>query len=149
MTQPTVFISYSHKDEEWKDRLVTQLGVLQQQGLLDLWDDRRISAGADWQPEIEKAMGAASAAILLVSANFLTSQFILGEEVPRLLERRKKEGLRVFPIIVKPCAWQQVNWLARIQVRPRDGRPLSAGSDYQIDADLAAIAAEVYKLLNP
>jgi hypothetical protein len=147
MTQPTVFISYSHKDEEWKDRLVTQLGVLQQQGLLDLWDDRRIGVGEDWHPAIQAAMATASVAILLVSANFLTSQFILGEEVPRLLERREKEGLHVFPIIVKPCAWQQVNWLARIQVRPRDGRPLSAGSDHQIDADLAAIATEVYKLL--
>jgi nucleoside phosphorylase len=147
MPHPTVFISYSHKDEEWKDRLVTHLGVLQQQGLLEVWDDRRIGAGEDWQPEIEKAIAAARVAILLISANFLTSKFILGEEVPRLLERRSKEGLRVFPVIVKPCAWQQVKWLARMQARPKDGKPLSGGSDYQIDADLAAIAAEVHRLL--
>jgi tetratricopeptide (TPR) repeat protein len=148
MTQPTVFISYSHKDEEWKDRLVTHLGVLQHQGLLDVWDDRRIETGTDWYPEIQAAMAGAGVAILLISANFLTSQFILGEEVPRLLERRNKEGLRIFPIIVKPCAWQQVNWLARMQARPTDGRPLSAGSDYQIDADLAAIAEEIAALVR-
>ena len=47
MSRPNVFISYSHKDEEWKDRLVTHLGVLHHQGLLDLWDDRRIGAGED------------------------------------------------------------------------------------------------------
>ena len=47
MTKPTVFVSYSHKDEEWKDRLVTHLGVLHHQGLLDLWDDRHIGAGED------------------------------------------------------------------------------------------------------
>jgi hypothetical protein len=148
MTQPTVFISYSHEDEDWKDRLVTQLGVLRSQGLLDLWDDRRIGAGKDREQEIEKAMAAASVAILLVSADFLTSQFTLGKQVPRLLERRDKEGLCVFPVIIKPCAWQQVEWLARMQVRPKDGRPLSAGSEYQIDADLAAIATEVNNLLK-
>jgi hypothetical protein len=56
MTKPTVFISYSHKDEEWKDRLVTHLGVLQSQGLLDLWDDRRIGAGEDWYQEIQTSL---------------------------------------------------------------------------------------------
>jgi tetratricopeptide (TPR) repeat protein len=148
MMTPTVFISYSHKDEEWKDRLVVQLGVLQQAGLLDPWDDRRIEAGADWQPQIEQAMQAASVAVLMVSANFLTSQFILGEEVPRLLQRRAEEGVRVFPVIVKPCAWKQVSWLSRLKAYPKDGRPLSGGTDYQIDADLAAVAEEIAGMLK-
>jgi len=148
MPKPTVFISYSHKDEEWKDRLVTHLGVLQSQGLLDLWDDRRIGAGEDWYQEIQEAMAAASVAVLMVTANFLTSRFILSEEVPRLLERRANEGVRIFPVIVKPCAWQQVKWLARMQVRPQDGRPLSGGTEYQIDADLTAIAEEIASIIR-
>jgi hypothetical protein len=148
MAKPTVFISYSHKDEEWKDRLVTHLEVLRHQGLLDPWDDRRIGAGEDWEQEIQEAMASASVAVLLVSASFLSSKFILGEEVPRLLERRDKEGLRIFPVIVKPCAWQTVGWLSRIQARPKDGRPLSAGDEHQIDADLAAIATEIHELLK-
>jgi tetratricopeptide (TPR) repeat protein len=148
MTQPTVFISYSHKDEAWKERVVTHLGVLQREGLLDVWDDRRIETGTDWYPEIEAAMAAADVAILLISANFLTSPFILGEEVPRLLERRSKEGLRVFPIIVSPCAWKQVGWLARMQVRPTDGKPLAGGRKYKVDADLAAIAEEIAALVR-
>ena len=69
MTAPSVFISYSHKDEEWKDRLVTHLGVLEKEGLLDLWDDRKIEVGDDWRPEIEKAIERADIAILLISAN--------------------------------------------------------------------------------
>jgi hypothetical protein len=148
MSRPAVFISYSHQDEEWKDRLVTHLGVLQSQDLLDLWDDRRIGAGQDWYQEIQEAMATASVAILLVSANFLTSQFILGEEVPRLLERRDTEGLRIFPVIVKPCAWQTVGWLSRMQVRPKDGRPLSAGDEHQIDADLTSIAEELAAIVD-
>ena len=145
---PTVFISYSHKDEAWKDRLVTQLGVLQRQGLLDLWDDRRIGAGEDWHGEIRAAMGRATVAVLLISADFLTSQFILGEEVPALLQRRDTEGVHIYPIIVRPCAWKAVKWLSRIQVRPKDGRALSGGTDYQIDADLAAVAEEIAALMG-
>ena len=95
-------------------------------GLLDLWDDRRIGTGEDWRAEIAEAMGRANVAILLISADFLTSQFILGEEVPRLLQRRDAEGLRVFPVIVRPCAWKTVPWLSRMQVRPKDGRPFPA-----------------------
>ena len=145
---PTVFISYSHRDEAWKDRLVVQLGVLQRQGLLDLWDDRRIGAGEDWHGEIRAAMGQATVAVLLISADFLTSQFIQGEEVPALLQRRDTEGLHIYPIIVRPCVWKAVKWLSRIQVRPKDGRALSGGTDYQIDADLAAVAEEIAALMG-
>jgi hypothetical protein len=108
MTSPTVFISYCHKDEVWKDRLVTHLGVLQQESILDLWVDRRIGAGGNWYQEIEEAIARASVAVLLVSADFLTSKFILSKEIPRLLERWDKEGLRIFPVILRPCAWKHV-----------------------------------------
>jgi hypothetical protein len=54
MPVPSVFISYSHKDEAWKDRLVTHLGVLQREGLLDTWDDRRIGAGDDREAELAR-----------------------------------------------------------------------------------------------
>lgn len=109
MDKPTVFFSYSHLDEEWKDRLVRHLGVSQQQGHLALWHDRLIGAGEDWEAQITAAMNAASVAVLLVSANSLTSEFILREEVSRLLERRASDGLRIFPIIIKPCDWEAVN----------------------------------------
>ena len=149
MSSPTVFISYSHKDEEWKDRVCSQLGVLVQQGLVETWDDRRIAAGDDWKPEIEKAMASAKAAVLLISANFLTSNFILNGEVPTLLEKRDKEGVRIIPVILKPCAWQTVPWLARLQCRPKDGRALSGGDENKIDQDLADLALEINRLLNP
>lgn len=148
MPKPTVFISYSQEDKEWKDHLVNHLGVLRHQGLLDLWEDSRIGAGGDWYQEIQRAMDAASVAILLVSADFLNSQLILNEEVPRLLERQRRAGLRIFPVIVRPCLWKHVEWLARMQVRPGDDRPLSAGNEHQRDADLAAIAEEVVTIIE-
>ena len=124
----------------WKDRLLTQLGVLQQQSILALWHDHRIGAGADWYQEICQAMEAAHVAVLLISADFLTSSFILREEVAHLMARRQQEGLPIVPILVRPCPWKQVPWLARMQLRPIDARPLSAGNDYQIETELTAIA---------
>lgn len=106
---PTIFISYSHQDEDWKNRLTTHLAVLEKQGILDFWDDRQISGGDDWLPEIEQALENAAVAILLISANFLASDFIMGKEVPELLRKRQEKGVRIMPLIVKPCTWQQVN----------------------------------------
>ena len=148
MTSPTVFISYSHKDEAWKDRLVTHLGVLQQEGLLDLWDDRSIGAGGNWYQKIQEAIAKASVAVLLVSADFLTSKFIRSEEIPSLLERKDKEELRIFPVIIKPCAWKRVKWLARMNLRPKDGRPILGGSEFQVETDLTAIADEIANIIG-
>jgi len=145
--RPTVFVSYSHQDEAWKDRLVKQLRVLELEGDLDVWDDRRIAAGDDWLPEIEEAMARAQVAVLLISADFLTSGFIRGREIPEILRRRESEGLRVIPVIVRPCPWQAVPWLSKIQCRPKDGHPLSAGTDHQIETDLSALALEIRNLL--
>jgi hypothetical protein len=138
-----VFISYSHKDEEWKDRLVTQLSVLEVEDILHIWDDRKIQVGDKWNQKISDAMEDARIAILLISADFLISKFIRSEEVPKLLARQEQEGLRVVALIVRPCAWKLVPWLAEIQVRPKDGRPLSAGSNNQIDQDLADLVTEI------
>ncbi len=125
MSGPTVFISYSHYDEAWKNQLVSQLRVLEIEGVLSVWDDRKIAAGDGWRTEIETAMEHARAAVLLISADFLISEFIRGTEVPRLLQRRAQDGLRIIPLIVRPCPWRRVPWLAEIQGRPSDGRPLA------------------------
>jgi len=147
-TKPTVFISYSHKDEIWKDRLMSQLRVLSKRGFLSLWDDRQISAGEDWYEQIEKAMTAASVAVLLVSADSLTSDFILREEVSQLLRRRDKEGLLIMPVIVRACPWKEVGWLKRMQVRPKDGKPLAAHGGNRRDEALSDIATEVYRQIK-
>jgi tetratricopeptide (TPR) repeat protein len=148
MNGPKVFISYSHQDEAWKDKLVRQLRVLELEGAFDLWDDRKIAAGDGWRTEIETAMESARAAVLLISADFLISDFIRGTEVPRLLQRRAQDGLRIIPLIVRPCPWRRVPWLSEIQGRPTDGRPLAEGSPVQIEKDLCALAEEIADLVS-
>ncbi len=148
MTLPTVFLSYSRKDGSYKDELVTHLEVLAKAGLIDLWNDDRIRAGAAWRPEIQAAMERARVALLLVTANFLTSDFILNEEIPELLRRREHEGLTVLPIIAQHCLWQEVDWLAKIHVLPRHGQPVWRDNGQFVHEDLTQIAKEVSDLLK-
>ena len=147
MSRPSVFISYCHADETWKDRLVRHLKVLDLEDQLTIWDDRRIAAGDEWRPQIEAALDNADLAVLLITADFLISDFIRRTEVPTLLRRRTSEGVRVIPLLVKPCPWQAVDWLAALQCRPTDARFLSAGDENQIETDLAALALEIRNLL--
>jgi len=86
-----VFISYAHKDDRWRERVVEQLGVLAKQGLLDIWDDRKIGAGDAWFDQIHMQMRSAKVALLLISSAFLTSDFILTHEV---MTGRAEHGTR-------------------------------------------------------
>jgi tetratricopeptide (TPR) repeat protein len=153
MSKPRVFISYSHKDEPWKDRFVSHLGIAEKQGLLQTWDDRQLRGGDDWFNEIMKAIENGSVAVLLVSHNSLTSNFILNEEVPRMLAQRELQKARFYPVVVEACDWEAVEWLKPFNLRPRDGRPVGINNDgkrteEQINQDLAAIVKEI-RLLPP
>jgi hypothetical protein len=138
---PKVFISYSHKDEKYKNELVTMLFPLQRTGVLDIWQDRQIEPGDEWSLEIMDAMITCDIAILLVSMHFLSSRFINQEEVPRLLQLRKEQGLRVVPIIVSPCMWQSEPVLKDLQALPKDGKPIQSfrgtGDRDQVWTDIA------------
>jgi tetratricopeptide (TPR) repeat protein len=145
---PTVFISYSHKDEIWKERLVTHLGVLQQEGLLRTWNDRNINAGEKWFEEIQKGMDEARVAVLLISADSLNSEFIRHKEIPHLLDRREKEGMTFFPVIVKSCVWDELPWLSRFLARPRDGKPLADFRGNRLETELTKIAKEILEIVR-
>ena len=148
MSKTTVFISYSHKDEEWKNLLVKELKVLQIEGILNVWDDRQIEIGDDWLPSITTAIEQSSVAVLIISSNFLTSEFILGKEVPSLLSRRHAGNLRIMPLIVEPSSWQSVGWLKGIQSHPIDGKALSGGSDHQIKTEIVQFANSIQRLIK-
>ncbi|MCJ7600508.1 MAG: TIR domain-containing protein [Desulfobulbaceae bacterium] len=149
MTEPVIFVSYSHRDEVEKNKLITHLCVLHKADLINVWNDDRIGAGSDWEREINDAMTEAEVAILLISANFLNSDFILRKEVPILLERRKNEGLIVFPIIAKSCAWKKIDWLTKMNVRPNNGTPIwGTPKKGVVDRELSVISEEVADVIN-
>jgi hypothetical protein len=142
MSRTKVFVSYSHRDREWLERLLVHLAVLERRGLIHVWSDTRIAVGADWQKEIETALSQSQVAVLLVSPVFLASDYIWKEEMPRIMAHRE-QGMEVLPLIVRPCAWRLEEHLSQLQARPTEGRPLSMESDAQIDLDLATLVYEL------
>jgi hypothetical protein len=146
-----VFISYSHKDKKWKNRIVKHLSVLEKEIKLEVWDDERIAAGSKWLLDIEQAIQTCDVALLLISVDFLNSKFILDQEVPKLLERKIKEGIHIVPVILRACLWKRVDWLAGIQARPQGAAHLSSFSDDEAESALTALAEEVLHLtkVNP
>ena len=144
-----IFISYSHSDKSWKNRLETQLAVLELEGYFTVWDDQKIKLGKDWLPEIERELNQAQVAIMLVSADFLVSNFIRTKEIPVFLRRRKREGMLLAPLLIKPCAWQEVPWLEEIKGGSEDNVALSGLSEHDQDQTLADLAREIKAILHP
>ena len=144
----TIFISYSHLDKHWKQRLERQLKVLVTTGTsIVTWTDDEISAGQDWFPEITQTITACDVAVMLISANFLTSNFIQKHEIPPLLLKRKESGAKVVPLILSPCPWDAHAWLESIQVRPREGKPLTGMSEHEAEQALCDLAREIKSMV--
>jgi hypothetical protein len=98
-----IFVSYSHHDKEFLQRLMVHLRPLEKARLIDAWADTKLKAGDRWKNEIEESLKQARVAILLVSADFLASDFIVDNELPPLLAKAESEGTRIIPVIIKPC----------------------------------------------
>ncbi|MBI1760749.1 MAG: TIR domain-containing protein [Acidobacteria bacterium] len=140
---PSVFISYSHKDELWKDRLLPQLKALEQAGVLDVWEDRRIDAGDQWYPEIRAAMEKAAVSVCLISPDYLASDFCAKEEVPFMLKRCEQEGMVLLPVLLRPCVWKVHRWLKDTQMWPRDGKTVAVDFENKWDVPFAQVAEQI------
>ncbi|MBF0309462.1 MAG: toll/interleukin-1 receptor domain-containing protein [Magnetococcales bacterium] len=129
MSDPVdLFISYAHEDEAYKDELVKFLKVQARQKKIRLWTDRNIKVGEKWQPQIIKALQQSQMGILLISADFLASDFIQDEEVPQLLEQHRTGRTRLVPIIIRECNWEQAH-ISKYQVLPKDGNSVKSYTD--------------------
>ena len=124
MARTKLFVSYSHKDIRWLERLQVHLRPLEKTGLIDVWDDTRIKPGSNWRQEIRAALAAAKAAVLLVSADFLASEFITTNELPPVLAAAKEEGSLILPVIVSPCLFTNIKELEQFQAVNSPERPL-------------------------
>ncbi len=139
----SIFISYSHKDEKYKDELLKMIKPLIYKRVFDIWHDRMIDAGDNWNEEIERELRVCHVAILLVSKDFLDSRYIFEQELTILLQRRQYEDVLVVPIILEDCLWKKTQ-LAQIQALPRDARPVK--SFKRRDVAWTQIAEHIYEL---
>ncbi|MBF0217155.1 MAG: tetratricopeptide repeat protein [Candidatus Omnitrophica bacterium] len=148
-----VFVSYSHKDAAWLDKLREHFAPDIRNGRLDYWDDRRIETGDRWRIEIDEAVRHARVALLLISPNFLASDFIMREELPRIIEAAK-DGLTVVWIPLSgtfdgPLAPPELRPITDIQAAAATATPLEKLQEPSLNATLLDVCRQVHKLINP
>lgn len=123
---PTIFVSYSRADGEFLERLQVHLRPLEMASAVEFWDDSRIEAGERWRQEISAALDRAVIAILLVSADFLASEFILQNELPPLLQAAEERGTTILPVILKHCRFSRDERLSVFQAVNDPANPLQS-----------------------
>ncbi|AUB39857.1 GTPase SAR1 family domain [Nostoc flagelliforme CCNUN1] len=123
-----VFFSYSHKDEALRDELATHLSMMKRQGVIEAWHDREITAGSEWANAIDDNLELADIILLLVSANFLASDYCYDKEMARAMERHETREARVIPIILKPSDWNGAPF-GKLQALPKNAKPVTTWPD--------------------
>lgn len=145
----SVFVSYSHRDENWKDTILTHLASAGDQLSIRVWDDTYIPFGSEWAANLKSELASCEVAILLLSADFLSSAFIRDVEAPMLLAQETAGETKLLPILLRPCAWQTVPWLANRAIYPAKAGPLSTLTAAEIETQIAIIVGELSNRAMP
>ncbi len=144
-TPVEVFYSYAHEDEAFRNTLEKHLSLLRRQGLIKAWHDRHILPGTDWAQAIDEHLESASMILLLVSSDFLDSDYCYGVEMRRALERHQANQARVIPIRLRPVDWNGALF-AHLQALPTNAEPITTWSNQ--DAAFADVAAGIRRAIE-
>jgi hypothetical protein len=123
-TDIELFYAYSHKDEDLRDEIEKHLAILRRQGVVKNWHDRRIDIGSEWQGQISDHLNTAKIILLLISSDFLASDYCYDVEMKRALERHNDGGARVIPVILRPVDWKGAPF-EKLQALPKDTKPIT------------------------
>jgi hypothetical protein len=119
-----VFLSYSHEDEKMKTELDKALIILKRNEKIDLWQDRELLGGQEWDKEIKDELAAADIILLLISVDFNNSKYIWEKELAVAMQRHERGEARVIPIILRSCEWQDMPY-AKLQALPAGAMPVT------------------------
>jgi TIR domain len=128
MSSINVFISYSHADDALRKRLETHLNILQRQGVIRMWSDRAIEPGIQFEDTILSNLRNADIVLLLISADFLASDFCQDIELTQAMERHHSGQARVIPVFLSSCDWKHAQF-GKLQGVPDDAKPITQWSD--------------------
>jgi hypothetical protein len=143
---PNLFISYSHRDEVWRNELVRHLRVLERSGILRIWETSEIQAGANWAAEIMEKLQQADLAVILVSPDALASDYIVDKELGAMIRRQREGQLVVVPVLLRSSPWTAIEGFAELQFANSPSKPLAELSAAERDVVLAQIAERIGSL---
>ncbi len=119
-----LFISYSHKDESYREALEERLSILERKNIISVWHDRKILAGEEWKDQIDENLEAADIIIFLISSSFLASNYCFDVEVETAMKKQALGTAAIISIIVRPCDWHECKF-SKFQAVPKDAKPIT------------------------
>jgi len=140
-----VFISYAHEDESYKDELRKHLKTLERLKKINVWDDRDINAGEEWNEEIMTALKTSDIILLLISPDFIASDFCFEKELKLAIERHEAGTARVIPIILRNCDWYEFEF-GKLQALPKNAKPIVEFNNQ--DEAYVFIARQIKKVVD-
>jgi len=140
-----VFISYARSDLEYLQKLELALKPLQRLGYIEIWNDRKILAGEEWDSSIREAINDADLVLLLVSPNYLSSDYLYEVEMHNSLRLMDEGKNIVVPLIIRPCAWHSTP-IGKLQVMPKNAKSLSESSS--IDETMLEVVMEIEEVIK-
>ncbi len=141
-----LFVSYSHKDEILKEDLETHLSLLKRQNLVDYWSDRKILPGDNWEIKINNELEKADVILLLISSDFIASDYCYNNEVKKAVEMHNNGSKTVVPIILRDCDWQDTPF-GKIQGLPKDAKPVLSKFWHNKDEAFLDIAKKIKEII--
>ncbi len=143
----TIFICSAREDKALLNELMSHLMPLQRRGLIEIRHDHDIPAGAEWEARVIQEINAAQVILLLVSPDFLNSDYCYHIEMQRALARHERGEARVIPIILRPVLWWEMPF-SKLQALPTDGEPVTSPLWPDRDAAFYDIALGIYQVVK-
>lgn len=141
-----VFVSYSHSDSKYLDEIRKHFKPISKN--IDFWDDSKLNPGDKWREEIDKAIDNSRVAILLLSADFLASDFIVNNELPPLLKAADEKGAKILIVILRPCLFSEIEQLNRYQALNPPSRPVSKMNENEREELYVNLVKQTIKMLK-
>ncbi|MBY5960047.1 toll/interleukin-1 receptor domain-containing protein [Membranicola marinus] len=143
-----IFISYSHHDSSYLELLMTHLKYLEKHYSFRVWNDNNLKPGVKWSEEISKELNNSNIAILLISQHFLVSDFILKVELPSILKNAQLKGIKVIPIIVTHCMFEDYSKLSNFQSVNSPDNPLEVMKSSDINKLIKSLTNELKEFIS-
>jgi hypothetical protein len=140
-----IFCCYSRKDQLLLEELIAHLFPLKRQELITIWAAKNIEAGTEWEHEIEKHLNTAQIILLLISSDFIRSDYCSSKEMTRAMERHNQGEAQVIPIILRPCLWQKEPF-GKLQALPTDAKPITSAQWRDLDEAFLDVAEGIRKV---
>ncbi|MEM9482295.1 MAG: TIR domain-containing protein [Cyanobacteria bacterium P01_F01_bin.116] len=140
-----IFFSYSHRDEVLRDEMAKHLSILKRQGVIAAWYDRDIEVGSEWAADIDTHLNSAQVILLLISPDFLASDYCFDLEMKRAMERHEAREAYVVPIILRPVDWSGAPF-GKLQALPKNAKPVTSWAN--LDEAFENVAKGIRRLVE-